>query len=181
MDAWKFLGYIMWDLVGEAWLIVPPFPFPSPPLPFPLPLPSPSPSLLLPFTHLQPDRLRSLRLNCYGNILLVKTLLPEGLQTYSPSGAVTAHQRTCVTNNIWTPVDPRKTTETETHSELATVHACTVPGRSIPGKIVRQPIKFELHPQAHAYPAIYVCVHFRLLGVYKEGQAAYWAIQVRVS
>ena len=59
-----------------------------------------SPSLLLPFTHLQPDRLRSLRLNCYGNILLVKTLLPEGLQTYSPSGAVTAHQRTCVTNNI---------------------------------------------------------------------------------
>jgi len=31
--------------------------------------------------------------------------------------------------------DSRKTTETETRASPATVHACTIPGWSIPGKI----------------------------------------------
>ena len=36
---------------------------------------------------------------------------------------------------ITTPVETEKTTETEAHSSLATVHACTVSRGSIPGKI----------------------------------------------
>ena len=74
-----------------------------------------------------------------------------------------------------------KTTETEARSTLARVYACTVAGDRFPAKFGCQPIKLQLYPHAHTYPANYVRVHFRSLGVYKESQVAYRAIRVRVS
>ena len=68
--------------------------------------------------------------------------------------------------------EKKKTTETESRSSLATVYACTLPRLSIPGKFGCQPIKLELHPLAHTYPANYVRVHFRHLGVYKGSRVA---------
>jgi len=58
-----------------------------------------------------------------------------------------------------------KTTETETRSSLATVYACTVDYREIPGC---QPIKLELYPLVHMYPANYVRVHLRISGYIKR-------------
>ena len=55
------------------------------------------------------------------------------------------------------------------------------PGGRFPAKFGCQPIKLELYPLAHTYPANYVRVHFRHLGVYKESRVAYRAIRVRVS
>ena len=55
------------------------------------------------------------------------------------------------------------------------------PGGRFPAKFGCQPIKLELYPLAHTYPANYVRVHFRHLGVYKESRVAYQAIRVRVS
>ena len=69
----------------------------------------------------------------------------------------------------------KKTTETEARSPLATAYPCTVPGGLIPAKFGFQPIKLELKPLAHTYPAKYVRVHFRLLGVYKDSRVAYRA------
>ena len=77
--------------------------------------------------------------------------------------------------------DSRKTTETETRSPRATVYACRVRGGRLPAKVGSQPIKLELYPLVHTYPANYVRVHFRHLGVYKESRVAYRAIRVRVS
>ena len=56
-----------------------------------------------------------------------------------------------------------------------------LPGGRFPAKFGCQPIKLELYPLAHTYPANYVRVHFRHLGVYKESRVAYQAIRVRVS
>ena len=75
----------------------------------------------------------------------------------------------------------KKTTETEACSSQGTIYACTVPGSRFPVKFGWQPIKLELCPLAHTYPANYVSVHCRYLGVYKESQIAYRAIRVRVS
>jgi len=77
--------------------------------------------------------------------------------------------------------DWRKTTETETHSSLATVYACAVPGGRFPAKFGCRPIKLELYLLVHTYTANYVRVHLRHLGVYKLSRVAYRAIQVRVS
>jgi len=60
-----------------------------------------------------------------------------------------------------------KTTETEPRSPLPTVDACTNPDGRFPAKFGFQPIKSELYPPEHTYPAIYVRVHLRHLGVYK--------------
>ena len=68
--------------------------------------------------------------------------------------------------------DQRKTTETVARSTLATVYACTVAGNRFPAKFGCQPIKLQLYPLAHAYPANYVRVHVRHLGVYKESRVA---------
>ena len=46
------------------------------------------------------------------------------------------------------------------------------PGGRIPAKFGFQPIKFEFYPLEHTYPAKYVRVHFRHLGVYKESRVA---------
>ena len=46
------------------------------------------------------------------------------------------------------------------------------PGGRFPAKFGCQPIKLELYPLAHTYPANYVRVHFRHLGVYKESRVA---------
>jgi len=54
-------------------------------------------------------------------------------------------------------------------------------GGQFPAKFGCQPIKLELYPLAHTYPANCVRVHFRHLGVYKESRVAYRAIRVRVS
>ena len=62
-----------------------------------------------------------------------------------------------------TPLE--KTTETETRSSLATVYACTVDYREISGC---QPIKLELHPLVHTYPANYVRVHLKISGYIKR-------------
>ena len=61
-----------------------------------------------------------------------------------------------------------KTTETEPRSPLPTVDACTLPGGRFPAKFGCQPIKSELYQLQHTYPANYVRVHFRHLGIYKE-------------
>ena len=77
--------------------------------------------------------------------------------------------------------DPRKTTETEARSPLATVYTCTISRRSIPGKI------WTSTNQITAIPAsAHVSRELRArapghLGVYKEGRVAYRAIRVRVS
>jgi len=42
------------------------------------------------------------------------------------------------------------------------------PGGRFPAKFEYQPIKLEIYALAHTYPANYVRVHFRHLGVYKE-------------
>jgi len=55
------------------------------------------------------------------------------------------------------------------------------PGGQFPAKFWYQPIKLQLHPFTHTYPANYVRVLFRHLGVYKESRVAYRAILVRVS
>jgi len=55
------------------------------------------------------------------------------------------------------------------------------PDGRFPAKFGWQPIKFELYLPPHAYPANYVRVHFRDLGVYKESRVAYRVIRVRVS
>ena len=47
-----------------------------------------------------------------------------------------------------------------------------LPGGQFPVKFVCQPIKLELYPPPHAYPANYVRVHLRHLGVYKESRVA---------
>ena len=145
----------------------------------------------------------SLRFNSHGNvdILLVKTLLPR-LQAFKliprrsgvrAPGYLSTEQRLESTTTEGAPVaegkpqeangieNSRITTETEAHSPLATAYACTVPGGRFPAKFGRQPIKLEHYPCVHAYPANYVRVHFRHLGVYKESQVAYRAIRVRVS
>ena len=49
------------------------------------------------------------------------------------------------------------------------------PGVPFPAKFGCQPIKFELHPIAHTYPANYVRVHFWVSGGDKGGRAAYRA------
>ena len=56
-----------------------------------------------------------------------------------------------------------------------------LPGGRFPAKFGCQPIKLELYLLAHTYPANYVRVHLRHLGVYKESRVAYRAIRVRVS
>ena len=57
----------------------------------------------------------------------------------------------------------------------------SLPGGRFPAKFGCQPIKLELYPLAHTYPANYVRVHFSHLGVYKESRVVYRAIRVRVS
>ena len=99
----------------------------------------------------------SLRFNSHGNvdILLVKTLLPrlqafkliprrsgvrapgyvstgQRLESTTTEGASVAEGKPEEANSI---ENSRKTTETETHSPLATAYACTGSRRSIPGKI----------------------------------------------
>jgi len=46
------------------------------------------------------------------------------------------------------------------------------PGCRFPAKFGCQPIKLQLYPHAHTYPANNVRVHFRHLGVYKESREA---------
>ena len=65
-----------------------------------------------------------------------------------------------------------KTTETESRPSLATVHACSVPGWLIPGKIWMPTNQIRAIPLVHAYTANYGRVHFRHLGVYKESRVA---------
>jgi len=55
------------------------------------------------------------------------------------------------------------------------------PGGQFPAKFGCPPIKLEPYPLVHTYPANYVRVHSRLLGVYKESRVAHRAIPVRVS
>jgi len=50
----------------------------------------------------------------------------------------------------------KKSIETESHSPLATVYACTFPSGRFPAKFGCQPIKLKLYPLAHTYPANYV-------------------------
>ena len=69
-----------------------------------------------------------------------------------PSGVVSGEQPTCLPNmestttegtpvaeglsgEITTALETEKTTETEAHSSLATVYACTVPGCRFPAKL----------------------------------------------
>ena len=62
-----------------------------------------------------------------------------------------------------TPLE--KTTETEARSSLATVYTCMVDYRQKSGF---QPIKLELYPLVHTYPANYVRVHLRISGYIKR-------------
>ena len=55
------------------------------------------------------------------------------------------------------------------------------PGGRFPAKFGCQPIKLELYPIVHTYPANYVRVHLRHLGVYKGSRVAYRATRVRVA
>ena len=48
-----------------------------------------------------------------------------------------------------------------------------LPGNRFPAKFGSQPIKLELYPQAHTYPANFMRVHFRHLWVYKGSRVAY--------
>jgi len=113
-----------------------------------------SPSLYFsPFsrsTHLKPDGLRSLKFDCHSiNRFLVTTLLPEAKRSeqFPTDGAwcldtslrvlpLQQRKRQCERAYRRRPTEPKtKTTETEAHSPLATVYACTDSRQSIPGKI----------------------------------------------
>ena len=74
--------------------------------------------------------------------------------------------------------DPRKTTETDSRSPLATAYACR---RSIPGKIWTSTNQITATPaRAHVSRELRARAPGHL-GVYKEGRVAYRAIRVRVS
>ena len=62
-----------------------------------------------------------------------------------------------------TPLE--KMREIETRSSLATVYACTVDYWQKSGC---QPIKLELYPLVHTYPANYERVHLRISGYIKR-------------
>ena len=77
--------------------------------------------------------------------------------------------------------DPRKTTETEARSPLATVHACTIPGGRFPAKMWMSTNQIRAIPErAHVSRELRARAPGHL-GVYKEGLVAYRAIRVRVS
>ena len=82
---------------------------------------------------------------------------------------------------ITTPLETGKTTETEAHSSLATVYACTVPGGRFPAKIGSKPIKLEQYPPCTRMPGIKCACTLGISGVYKPSPVAYRAIRVRVS
>ena len=108
--------------------------------------------------------------NGISNSTVTATSLPDAKPS-ELSGVVPGNQPTRLPNRIYLESTTTEgaqvaegTTEIESRSSLAKVNACSVPGWSIPGKIWYQPIKLELYPLAHAYPANYVRVHFRHLG-----------------
>ena len=78
--------------------------------------------------------------------------------------------------------DSRKKRQRRKHAHLwQQFTRARFPVGQFPVKFGRQPIKLENYPYVHTYPANYVRVHFRHLGVYKESPVAYRAIRVRVS
>ena len=162
---------------------------------------SPHSPTSLTFNQKNYEKKWSLKLNCHSNIAPRRQAFKT---SRFPSGVVPGHQpiATCLPNSNcmesttteWqraysyrrrpTTLETqekkkkKKTTETETRSPLATVYACTVP---FPAKFGCQPIKLQLFPLVHTYPANYVRVHFKHPGVYKGSRVAYRAIRVRVS
>ena len=130
--------------------------------------------------------------------------LAPRLQSLFPSGVGSRHQPTWLHNSIcmelmtteqrerqWQRAYRRRPTALETQEKSDRDRSTPISGNSLrmhgfpgcqfPVKFGCQPIKLELCPLAHTYPANYVSVHCRYLGVYKESQVAYRAIRVRVS
>jgi len=128
----------------------------------------------------------SLKHNCQGNILLDKTLLPDAKHSnLFPSGEVFGDQPTRLPNSIWSQLRNRRNASGRVvangrrrptvlekndrdRSTLLTGSNPRVqlPVDRFPAKFGYQPIKLALYLVAHTYPANYVRVHFRHLGVY---------------
>jgi len=162
-------------------------------------------TLCLPFSSLSPhfptsltfnqrgyEKKWSLKLNCH----LLPDAKPSKLQypkrrgTWAPNsicmesttteGAPVAEGLPEETNGIGNSRKKKRQRQKHAHNWQGFTRA-EFPGGWFPAKFGCQPIKSEKYLLAHAYPANYVRVHFRHLGVYKESRVAYRAIRVRVS
>ena len=115
----------------------------------------------------------SLKFNCHSN----RTAFC--MESTTTEGAPVAEGLPEETNGTW---DSRKKRQRQKHAHhWQQFTRALFPGGRFPAKFGCQPIKLELYPLAHAYPANYVRVHFRHLGVYKGSRVAHRAIRVRVS
>jgi len=101
------------------------------------------------------------------------------METNIKEGAPVAEGLSEETNGIG---DSRKKLQRQKHTHhWQKLERAQIPGGRFPAKFGCQPIKLELRPLRHTYPANYVRVHFRHLGVYKDSRVAHRVIRVRVS
>ena len=164
----------------------------------------PRPSSLSPHSPLHSPSTRR-KINGVSSSTVTATSLPDAkplkLQYSQAACMVPGHQPTCLPNSICmesttiegAPVaeglpeetnvgDSRKKRQRQKHAHhWQQFTRAQFPGGRFPAKFGCQPIKLELYQLAHTYPANYVRVHLRHLGVYKESRVAYRAIRVRVS
>jgi len=152
------------------------------------------------FTHLQPEGQRSLKLNCHSNIAprrqsFETSIFKKWRGAWAPvymsteqhlhgvnykRGSASGRGSTGGDQRHWRLKKKKRQRQKHVrHWQLFT--RADFLGDQFPAKFGCQPIKLELAPLVHAYPANYVRVHFGISGVYKESRVACRAIQVRVS
>ena len=142
----------------------------------------PSPSCR---SHPQPDGLPTEMESQAQTPSLQNLRIPKRRGVWAPACTSTEQHLQQQRERQWQRAYPRRqtalktqekeTTETEARSPLATAYACTVSKRSNPGKIWIPTNQIRVLSLEHTYPAKYVRVHFRHLGVYKESRVAYGA------
>ena len=107
-------------------------------------------------------------------------------QNLFPRGVVSGHQSTCLQNSNYIERRERQlqrahrrlreamTLEKKKRQRQSHTHHCQqftraeFPAGQLPAKFGRRPIKLELYPLVHTYPANYVRVHFRISGYIKR-------------
>ena len=129
------------------------------------------------FTHLQPERLRK-EMESQAQLSLAPRRQAFKTSIF-PSGVVPGHQPTCLPNSNynrgsasgnggdhrhWRLRKKKRQRQKHAHNWQQFTRA-QFPGGRVPAKFGCQPIKLEQYLLAHAYPANYVRVHFRHLGV----------------
>ena len=166
-----------------ARLLLPAF-FPHPPSL------SPHSPTSLTFNQRDYEQKWSIKLNCHSN----SSPRRQSFKTSTfPTSVMPGHRPTCPPSRICmesttkegAPVaeglqeetngigDSRKERQRQNHAHhWQQLTRAQLPGGWFPAKFGCQPIKLELYPHAHTYPAKCLRVHFRHLGVYKESQVA---------